>query len=261
MSGKLKERVISYQEQCDYKLLNRLPIVICLNGRSFSKVTSLLDKPYCSKFAECILNTMLRLCTDVEGVVFAYQHHDEIVLLLRNDQNIETTPWFDNKLQKICSITSSIASVHFNKCASAIELNLVGEPFFISQVFTVPTMGEAINLMIYKQQQNFHTSIQSACFYNLINKYDKNTIREMTNQISIDEKIALLQQECNVDFNDCPTVFKRGAACYKVPKVNNDGVMKNKWFINTDLPIFTQDTSFISNVVRMGADIFRKDDL
>ena len=259
MSNKLKNRVDSYQDQSDYKLLNRLPIVICLNGRSFSKVTSLLDKPYCPKFAECILNTMLRLCTDVEGALFAYQYNDEIVILIRNDQNIDTTPWYDNRLQKICSVTSSIASIHFNNCASAIELNLVGEPIFTSQVFTVPTMGEAINLMVYKQQQNFHLAIQAACFYELIKKYDKNTIKEMTGQLSIDEKIDLLHQECDIDFNNCPITFKRGAACYKIPKVNGDGVMKNKWFVNPDLPIFTKDQSFLSNLFKNGADIFRKE--
>ena len=254
---KLKDRILSYQETSDYKLMSRVPVLIYINGRAFAKGTELLDKPYCSKFAECILSTMLKLCSEVEGALFGYQHNDEIVIVTQNDQTLETAPWFDNKLQKICSVTSSIATMHFNKCATAIELNLMGDPVFSSQVFTVPNIMEAINTMIYKQQHNFHTSIQFACFYELLKKNDKSTIKEMLSGLSVDEKIDLLHQECNIDFNEYPTHFRRGAACYKVPKVLEDGTMKNKWVVNPDLPIFTKEQSFLTNIFKHGADIFR----
>jgi tRNA(His) guanylyltransferase len=253
---KLKDRIDSYREASDYKLLNRLPIIICVNGRSFAKNTSLIDKPYCSKFAECILSTTLRLCSEIDGSLFAYQHGDEIVIVARNDQNPDTSPWYDNKLQKICSVTASIASLHFNACASAIGLNLGGDSVFTSQTFVVPNIMEATNTMIYKQQQNFHSSIQSACFYELLKKYDKNNIKEMLNGLSLDEKIDLLNQECGIDFNEYPLPFRRGAAAYKVPKVT-DGAMKNKWWVNLELPIFTKDQSFLTNIFKNGADIFR----
>lgn len=253
---KLKDRIDSYQESSDYKLLNKVPLVISINGRAFSKLTSLLDKPHCIKFSECILSTMLRMCTEIEGAIFAYQHNDEIIILLRNDQSLETNPWYDNKLQKICSATASIATLHFNNCAAAIDLNLLGEPIFTSQVFPVPNIMEAINTIVYKQQHNFHTSIQFACFYELLKKYDKNTIKEMLSGLSTDEKIDLLHQECNIDFNEYPVSFRRGTSCYKVPKVIN-GTMKNKWTINSELPIFTKDQSFLTNIFKNGADIFR----
>ena len=257
MSNKLKDRIDSYRDASDYKLLNRLPIIICVNGRSFAKNTSLLKKPYDESFSECILSTTLRLCSEIEGAFFAYQHGDEIVIVARNDQNPDTTPWYDNKIQKICSVTASIATSHFNKCATAIELNLTGEPAFTSQVFVVPNIMEATNTMIYKQQQNFYTSIQFSCFYELLKKYNKATIDNMINGLGIDDKISILYQECGIDFNNYPSIFKRGAACYKSPQIINETV-KNKWTINTDLPIFTQDTSFLSNIFKMGHDFFRK---
>jgi len=256
MSIKLKDRVASYQDSSDYKLLNRLPIVISINGRAFAKATELLDKPYCPKFAECMLSTTVRLCSEIEGALFAYQHNDEIIVVARNDQSPETTPWYDNKLQKICSVTASIATLHFSSCANTIDLNLIGDPIFTSQVFVVPNIMEAINTIVYKQQQNFYTSIQLSCFYELLKKHDKNAIKEMLMGLSVDEKIDLLNQECGVDFNDYPLPFRRGAGCYKVQKVN-DGVIKNKWSANLDLPIFTKDQSFLSNIFKNGSDIFR----
>lgn len=254
---KLKDRIASYHEATDYKLLNRVPLIICINGRSFAKNTELLDKPYCHKFAECMMSTTLRLCSEVAGCLFAYQHNDEIVLALRNDQNPDTESWYDNKLQKICSVTASIASLHFTACASSIDINLIGDSVFSSQVFMVPTVMEAINTLILKQQQNFHTSIQFACFYELLKKYDKHQIKEMLTGLSIDEKIDLLQQESNIDFNSYPLAFRRGIACYKVPRIINDGSTKNKWTVNDELPIFTKDQSFLSNIFKNGADIFR----
>ncbi len=258
---KLKDRIDSYQESSDYKLLNRVPIIISINGRAFSKMTSLLDKPYCPKLAECMLSTMLRLCTEIEGALFAYQYNDEMVFVLRNDQSIETVPWFDNKLQKICSVTAAIATMHFNDCATSMGLQVIGDPVFTSQVFPVPNIAEAINTMVFKQQHNFHLSIQFACFYELLKKgHDKTAIKEMLHGLSVDEKIDLLHQECGIDFNNYHSAYRRGAACYKVPKVI-DGTMKNKWFVNSELPIFTKDQSFLSNIFKNGADIFRQDNL
>src|SRR6202044_1039201 len=101
-------------------------------------------------------------------------------------------PWYDNKIQKICSVTASVASLHFNDCATQIQLNVPPNCLFTSQVFEVPNIAEAINCFIYKQQQNFHTSIQSACLYNLLNSHDKNSIKDMLTGLDIDGKIDLL---------------------------------------------------------------------
>jgi tRNA(His) guanylyltransferase len=253
---KLRDRIESYQSLSDYKLLPRLPLIIVVNGRGFSKLTQLLNKPYCPKFAECMFSTMTRLCTEVEGVLFSYCHNDEIILIVRNDHHVDTMPWYDNRIQKICSITSAIATTHFNQCAERLQLDLTGDAIFTSQIFAVPNIAEAINTLVYKQQQNFHTSIQFSCLYELIKKYDKNAIKGMLSGLSIDEKIDLLHQECQTEFNSYPTSFRRGAACYKVPKLS-EGITKHKWYTNTEPPIFTEDQPFISNILKNGMDIFR----
>ena len=251
---KLKDRIESYQDQTEFKLLNKLPIVTVVNGRSFATITSNLQKPFSEKFSECMLATMLKLCSEIEGAFFAYHHNDEVVIISRNDQSSDTIPWLDNKIQKISSLSSAIATLQFN--SSVPSLNLLGDAHFYCKVFTVPSIQEAINTIIYKQQQNFYTSIQFACFYELLKKYDRSSIKEMIQGLSFDEKIELLLQECNVDFNQYSPVFRRGAACYKTPKVINEN-MKNKWVINTDLPIFTRDQSFLANIFRLGHDLFR----
>jgi tRNA(His) guanylyltransferase len=253
---KLKDRIDAYAASTDYKIMPKVPLVVCVNGRGFSKLTKLLKKPYDEKFSECMYSTMIRLSSEIEGAIFSYQHNDEIVIIARNDQTPDTSPWYDNRLQKICSISSSFASMHFNECANAVNLNFSGDPVFTSHVFAVPTIAEAINTIISKQQHNFLTSIQFACFYELLKKYDKNTIKDMLNGLTTDEKLDLLKEECNVTFGDYSQSFRRGAACYKIPKMV-EGNVKNIWTLDSELPIFTKDQSFLGNIFKNGGDIFR----
>lgn len=255
---KLKDRIDSYQNQTDYRLLNKLPIIIILNGKNFAKATSFLDKPYCSKLEDCFISTTLKLCSEIEGAIFGYHYNDEIILVIRNDQSLETSPWLDNKIQKICSLASSIATLHFNSCVDDSELNILGELYFTSKIFTVPNIPEAINTIIFKQQQNFYTSIQFACFYELLKKYDKNSIKDMILGLSFEEKVDLLQQECQINFDEYPVSFRKGVACYKIPKVIGD-TMKNKWSFNMETPTFTKDPSFLNNIFKNGTDIFRQE--
>jgi tRNA(His) guanylyltransferase len=256
---KLRDRIEQYHSITDYKLMARLPIIICVNGKNFSKNTQLLDKPYSAEFSEAMCSTMLKLCSEVDGTIFSYQFNDEIVLVLRNDQSSNTNMWCGGNIQKICSIVSSMATLHFNLYSSS--LNMTSSPLFISQTFAVPTIAEAVNVIIYKQQHNFYLSIQFACLYELIKKYDKNNIKDMISGLSIDEQIDLLQQESGVDFNKYPLHFRRGAGCFRIPKIMDNGEVKNKWGVNLELPIFTKDQSFLTNLFRMGSDIFRQESL
>lgn len=254
----LKDRIENYKNVSDLKLLSRLPVMIVLNGRSFSKATALLEKPYDLKLAECFHSTILRLCSEIEGAVFAYHYNDEIILVLRNDFSDKTLPWYDNKIQKICSVSASIASIHLNDCISALDLNLTSDPIFTSQVFVVPSLQEAINVLIFKQQNNFYISAQLACVYELLKKYDKYEIKEMLQGLSIDEKIDLLENECEIDFASYPEAFRRGIAVYKAPKII-DETIKNKWFLNEKIPIFTQEQEFLNHILENGNDILRTD--
>lgn len=259
---KLKDRISGYEEAAQFKLLNRVPLIITINGRSFSKVTSLLEKPFSKEFAQCMYSCLIRLIQEIDGAVFGYSFNDEIVIVVRNDQNLETAAWYDNQIQKIVSITSSLVTLYFNNYANSIDMNVHGEAAFTAQVFAVPNETEAINVMISKQQQAFQTAVQSACLYELIKKFNKNDIKEMLSGTSYDEKINLLSQECGINFNDYPLAFRRGVACYRSPQVvqyNGTESIKNKWVLDAEIPIFTREHSFLSQIFHTGNDILRKE--
>ena len=59
--------------------------------------------------------TMLALCEQIQGCVLGYTQFDEITLVLVDYQKIESMAWFDNQVQKMCSVAASIATSAFEK--------------------------------------------------------------------------------------------------------------------------------------------------
>ncbi len=255
----LRDRIRSYQEQSDFRLLKKLPIITIVNGRSFKKTTSLLHKPFDQKFLEVMSGVMIKLCCEIDGTVFAYSFNDEIIIVSRNDQHIDTLAWLDNKIQKIVSTVSSIATLEFVKIAKLKELNIFGDPIFTTNVFVVPNLIEVINLLISKQQQAFHSALSMACFYELIKTHSVNVVKETLAEKSAQEKAELLM-ESGKDFNAYALPFRRGVAAYRMQKLvqtANGEEMRNKLVIDLELPLFTKDAEFLTNIINSGKDIIR----
>lgn len=55
------------------------------------------------------------LCENIQGCSLAYTQSDEISLLLIDYQRFETSAWFDYEIQKMTSISASMATMAFNK--------------------------------------------------------------------------------------------------------------------------------------------------
>lgn len=252
----LRERIESYEDSTDYKLLKKLPIITIVNGRAFQKATSLLEKPFSSDFIELMCATMIKLCHEMDGAVFAYSFNDEIVIVSRNDQNLGTEAWYDNRIQKIVSAAASIATLEFNKRAGVNKIQLFGDPIFTAKSFVVPNVVEAINVLVAKQQQAFHIAISMASFHELLKKHSLDIVKQSLAEKTASEKAELLFDECGIDFNSFPLPFRRGFACYRAPKLHGEEI-KNKLTIDMEIPIFTKDHDFLANIFRSGKDIFR----
>lgn len=254
MKPKLKDRIDDYIEHTGRWLTPRIPVAIVINGRGFNNATALIDKPYSDKLAKALCAAMMSLVQEIGGAVFGYQFDDEIVIISRNDQSLDTQPWCNNDTTKIASIAASIATLHFNSYISINELANFSNATFHAYAFVVPDITEAINLLVCKQQQAFQSSVYWACFYELL-KRNRNEadIGDLMEGSTNEDKIGLLSQECGIDFDKAyPPVFRRGAACYRQPKtVKHDGKDSTKmsWALDAGLPIFTKDTGFLGAIL------------
>lgn len=256
----LKERVEEFEAVADSKLMRKLPVIVELNGRSFKKTTSMLSKPYDALFAETMCAVMIKLASEIDGTTFVYAANDEIILVSRNDQTNETGAWCNNKAQKMVSIAASVATCEFNRVAKLNDMQLLGDAIFAAKAFVVPNIVESINVLIHKQQKAYHNALSMATFYELLKKHTPDTVRQILYDKSTQEKEEILLDECDKHFDSYDTAFRRGCACYRVPKIVDTDVgqeIRNKLIVDTNLPVFTRDTEFLGSIFRQGRDIFR----
>ena len=105
----------NYEEVAKTKLYRRTPVIVRVDGRSFHTFTRGFKRPFDEVLVKSMQDTMKYLCENVQGAKLGYCQSDEISLLLIDYDTFDTQPFFDDEIQKICSITASMATLAFNK--------------------------------------------------------------------------------------------------------------------------------------------------
>lgn len=278
MNDPIGERMKSYYEN-RYRigLPNKLPVIIRIDGKSFHTLTRGMKKPFDDIFIEAMQNTTLDLVKNIEGCKLGYVQSDEISLLLTNDDDIKTQPWFDNNLNKIVSVSASMATAYFNyyltkRIKAYMEqhvedyangfrftedekkwydymYHLIDEEnptfaLFDSRAFVIPK--EEVNSYFYWRQKDCSRNSINSCAQCYIGK--KKSIGYTT-----DELQDKLFTEANFNWNDLPTVKKRGTCVVYRPMeiigITGEKVIRNKPIIDKEIPIFSQDKNYINNIV------------
>ena len=111
----LGDRMKGYENVTRTKLVRRMPVIIRIDGKAFHTFTKGFDKPFDSLLMDAMNRTMKYLCENIQGCMLGYTQSDEISLLLVDYQTLTTDSWFDDTVQKMCSISASMATLAFNK--------------------------------------------------------------------------------------------------------------------------------------------------
>ena len=148
LGDRMKE---NYENRVQLSLIRRMPVIIRLDGRSFHTLTRKCNKPFDERISDSIARTANCLCSIVQGVKCAYTQSDEISLLLTDFDTLTTMAWFDYNIQKIVSISASMASVKFSE--------LWGLPgCFDSRAFNLPK-EEVANYFVWRQKDWVRNSV------------------------------------------------------------------------------------------------------
>ena len=109
-------RMKTYYEQVSKTtLLRRMPVAIRIDGKAFHTFTRGFEKPFDTLLVNVMQQTTKKLCENIQNCVFGYTQSDEITLILVDYKDINTAAWFDYEVQKLCSISASMATMLFNK--------------------------------------------------------------------------------------------------------------------------------------------------
>lgn len=265
----LGDRMKAYESIPKTFLTRRIPVIIRLDGKAFHTFTRGMKKPFDSILMQTMQETMKYLCENIQGCVLGYTQSDEITLVLTDYETITTDAWFGYNVQKMTSISASMATLAFNKffeenCDivwdsyyeawnhteeetkyNEMLYSKLNKALFDSRVFSIPK-EEVYNCLIWRQQDATRNSIQSVGQANFSQK--------QLNGKSCDMIQDMLFTEKGINWNSFPTDCKRGSCCYKrdvekivtIPKTNEERLVnRSEWFIDKDIPIFTQDRSYV----------------
>ena len=219
--------------------------------------------------------TMKYLCENIQGVVLGYCQSDEISLVLIDYKKLNSSAFFDYEVQKICSITASMATMAFNKYFreyvddfnedyysswnhnknedklydiynDAVEKGAI----FDSRCFNIPK-EEVTNYVYWRQLDAIRNSIQMVGQANFSH-------RELQNKSCNDIQNMLMTQK-GIDWNSLETYKQRGSCCIKKIIQNkkddtkNGAYIRSEWIIDNDIPIFKgNDRKYIEDLIYVG---------
>lgn len=159
----LGDRMKKYESHYQPRLIDGLPTIIRLDGRSFHTETKKLDRPFDENFRWVMFCLSLKLAKEV-GAAAVYTQSDEITLLWVRSKP-ETHLPFGGRVDKICSLMGGFASAHFNTMIRdefyGLNKKFSGRtPTFDCRVFQVPSETEAANCFVWREMDAARNAIQ-----------------------------------------------------------------------------------------------------
>lgn len=257
------DRMKRYESAGEQVLPSRIPVIIRLDGNSFSNLTNRnFEKPFDRRFEEAMNQAAISVMHYCSGSQIAYVQSDEITVLLRNDQTDHTDPFLANRTQKLSSLTAAKASVAFNK-----SLENETEAVFDSRVFVVPK-SDVINNFLWRQLDAFKNCVSSTAYYGLKEKFGRKNAQRLLHGKSTDQRKEIIFKKLGVSVKDIPTHRKRGRCIFnetrevslsesmdseKLERLISKGhiddpdkkVKRSFWKVDNEIPKFNEDRNYI----------------
>jgi tRNA(His) 5'-end guanylyltransferase len=230
-----------YENRFRFMLPRRSYTIIRVDGRAFHTWTRGSQRPYDIHLMEVMDRTALELCGECAGAQMAYVQSDEISLLLTDFAKDDTAAWFDNNMQKLCSISASVATAWFNRDWAG-----EGKPLahFDSRVFQIPDPVEVENYFIARQKDAVRNSVAMLAQHYCSHKE--------LHQVKVEQMHDKIHEHGD-NWNDHPVRFKHGAAVVKMPvaaymKETKVGLIEipehDDWKV-VEPPVFTKDREWL----------------
>lgn len=254
-----------YENRAKTSLIRRMPVAIRIDGKAFHTFTRGFKKPFDEILIKSMQETMMYLCRNIQGCVLGYTQSDEITLILKDYETLDTDAWFDYEIQKLCSISASMATLAFNrvfrqnverhciewdtgfhpssveieeeesKYRVALQIAMHSGAMFDARCFNIP-IEEVTNLIYWRQLDATRNSIQMVAQANFSHKQ-----LQGLNSSQLQDKLML---EKGINWNDFPIYQKRGSCCIKGEP--------NGWALDVNIPIFRgEGREYIERLIKM----------
>jgi tRNA(His) guanylyltransferase len=157
----LGDRMKAYESLETDRLIDPgLPLVARLDGRAFSTFTGGMMKPFDARMSEIMCAVTAHLIEQTQALV-GYTQSDEITLILERETP-ESELIFGGRVFKIMSVLAAIASAKFTLLAADAWPERVEHiiPSFDCRLFNVPSRVEAVNALVWREQDAARNAVQ-----------------------------------------------------------------------------------------------------
>ena len=232
----------NYEQISNHRLTRRTPVIIRIDGKAFHSFTKGFDRPFDEVLGNAMVRTMEYLCNNIQGCIFGYTQSDEISLVLSDYKKLTTDAWFDYKIQKMCSVAASMATMAFNKYFEEGVKKFYLEDFYVgfqyecrpkhkkafelynnyqkalkkgamfdARVFNIPK-EEVVNGIYWRQLDAARNSVQMV---GQANFSDSELHGKSCNMVQ-----DMLHEQRGINWNDYPTRWKRGVCWTKTKGID-----------------------------------------
>ena len=240
----LGDRMKIYESVEKYVLPHRMPVILRIDGKAFHTFTKGFTRPFDFKLQDCMTAAATALMKQVQGAQVAYIQSDEISILLNNYKRFNSSAWFDNKVQKICSVSASIATAAFNREMSKFPLHDLPwsdykDAMFDSRCFTVPH-NEVVNYFTWRQRDAIKNSVSMVAQTYFSHK-------ELQGKNGNEMKTML--QDIDKSWDKVSSDRRRGWCVIRNQTQVNDTV-RNIIQVDRNIPIFGEDRNYIEQYTK-----------
>ena len=201
----LEDRMLRLRDTTSQiKLDKNLPVLIMIDGRSFSKlIKNKFTKPFDKTFMDAMDKTAAYVSQGIQGCKLAYVQSDEISFFVDSTDQ-EETPFFEFRLCKLLSIIPSMATGKFNEILSS-ELSRPVE--FDCKAWNVSNLNDVFAWFLYRQLDCIRNSKQQTAQTYL----SHNSLTGL----NADDQIKKLKEEKGIDWNIFEPGMKFGRFIWK----------------------------------------------
>jgi len=181
------------------QFLPTLPVIVRIDGRAFHSWTRHLERPFDGRFVAVMKAATGHLVKET-GAVVGYTQSDEITLVLHQPEH-GSQIFFDGRAFKLVSVCASLATAHFNELARVIFPDHPPATFDC-RAFQVPSRWEAVNCLIWREQDARRNSI---LMFGQAH-FSHNQLHGMSCTQLLDRLIS----ECGIDWEQQPDDVRKG---------------------------------------------------
>lgn len=202
MVDELGSRMKAYEaRETGRRAMPYLPVYARIDGKTFSRFTRDMERPYDKRLISCMIETTRHLVAKSDALI-GYTQSDEISLVWQTTSP-KSQLFFDGKLFKMTSVLAAMATVKFYQEAVKYWPEKVEkyQLVFDCRVFQLPNREEAANCVLWREIDATKNAVSMAARA----YYSHN---ELMNKSSGEMQEMLWQK--GINFNDYPSHFKRG---------------------------------------------------